>query len=535
MAPNCAELITATLAAQLAGIAAPMGSGLSQQHLAELLRRSGARVLVTAGPDLAPDTWDAAQELARQGRLDAILVLRATAAATPPEPLPAIDGVRIGYLAELAAALDPSAFHGDRPRSSDLAALFHTGGTTGAPKLAAHTHANEVTDAWMLSAISGLDQETVVFAGLPLFHVNAVVVTLLSPLFKGQSVVWAGPLGYRDPALYRNFWKIVEHYRIAAMSAVPTVYGVLTQTPVDADISSLRFPLVGASPLPAAVRDGFRGHTGITLVQGYGLTEATCASARTFPDVSRPGSVGQRLPYQRMRVVRVGADGTWEDLPAGETGLLTISGPTVFPGYVTDRDANGPVFDGLGKLRDGWLDTGDLARLDADGFVYLTGRAKDLIIRGGHNIDPVTIEDALLAHPQVTSASAVGRPDVHAGEVPVAYVTLAPGGTVTEEELGDWASQRVPERAAAPKTVTVLDALPQTAVGKPYKLALRTHATGAELRAALRQIAGVHRVEAAVEGSSIVAVVKVSAAADQAAIKAILGRYIIESRLEVGS
>jgi fatty-acyl-CoA synthase len=361
------------------------------------------------------------------------------------------------------------------------------------------------------------------------------VVTLLSPLFKGQAAVWAGPLGYRDPALYGNFWKIVEHYRIAEMSAVPTVYGVLAQTPVDASISSLRYPLVGASPLPDAVRDSFRGHTGITLVEGYGLTEATCASARTFPDVIRPGSVGQRLPYQRMRVVRVGADGTWEDLPAGETGLLAISGPTVFPGYVTDRDANGHVFDGLGKLRDGWLDTGDLARLDADGFVYLAGRAKDLIIRGGHNIDPAIIEEALLTHPQVTAASAVGRPDVHAGEVPVAYVTLAPGATVTEDELSDWASQRAPERAAAPKTVTVLDALPLTAVGKPYKLALRTDATGTELRAALGQIAGVYDVEATVEGSSIVAVVKISASANQAAIKAILGRYAIESRLEVMS
>jgi fatty-acyl-CoA synthase len=532
MSPNCAELITATLAAQLAGIAAPMGSGLSRQHLAELLRRSGARVLVTAGPDLAPDTWNTAQALARQGRLDAILVLRATGAAGPPEPLPAIDGVRIGYLADLAAAKDASAFAGVPPRSADLAALFHTGGTTGAPKLAAHTHANEVADAWMLSAISLFDQETVVLAGLPLFHVNALVVTLLAPLFKGQAAVWAGPLGYRDPALYGNFWKIVEHYRIAEMSAVPTVYGVLAQTPVDANISSLRYPLVGASPLPDAVRDSFRSHSGITLVEGYGLTEATCASARTFPDVIRPGSVGQRLPYQRMRVVRVGADGTWEDLPAGETGLLAISGPTVFPGYVTDRDANGHVFDGLGKLRDGWLDTGDLARLDADGFVYLAGRAKDLIIRGGHNIDPAIIEEALLTHPQVTAASAVGRPDVHAGEVPVAYVTLATGATVTEDELSDWASQRVPERAAAPKTVTVLDALPLTAVGKPYKLALRTDATGTELRAALGQIAGVHDVEATVEGSSIVVVVKISASSDQAAIKAILGRYAIESRLE---
>jgi fatty-acyl-CoA synthase len=533
MAPNCGELITATLAAELAGIAAPLGSGLSRQHLAELLRRSGARVLVTAGPELAPDTWDTARALAGQGRLNAVLVLRPTAATGAPEPLPAIDGVRIGYLAELATSMDASAFEGDPPRSTDLAALFHTGGTTGAPKLAAHTHAGEVADAWMLAAYSPFDSDTAVFAALPLFHVNALVVTLLAPLFKGQPVVWAGPLGYREPVLFQKFWQIVEHYRIASMSAVPTVYAALARCPVDADISSLRYPLVGAAPLPAAVRDSFGTRTGIALTQGYGLTEATCASARTFPAVPRPGSVGQRLPYQRMRVVRVAADGTWEDLPAGETGVLAIGGPTVFPGYVTGRTEDGYVLDGLGKLRDGWLDTGDLGRLDGDGFVYLAGREKDLIIRGGHNIDPAIVEDALLAHPQVTAASAVGRPDDHAGEVPVAYVTLAPGATATEDDLRDWAAGRVPDRTAAPKAVTILDTLPVTAVGKPYKLALRADAAGRELRAALGAIAGPHEVAANVEGSSIVAVVKVSPGTDEAAVKAILGRYAIEYRLEV--
>lgn len=503
MAPNCAELIVATLAAELAGIAAPLGSGLSRQHLAELLRRSGARVLVTAGPDLAPDTWETAQALAHEGRLEALLVLRPTGAAGAPEPLPAIDGVRVGYLGELAAAMDGSGFHGEPPRSADLAALFHTGGTTGAPKLAAHTHAGEVADAWMLSARSWFNDETAVFAALPLFHVNALVVTLLAPLFKGQPVVWAGPLGYRDPAIFREFWKIVEHYRIAAMSAVPTVYAALTRCPVDADISSLRYPVVGASPLPAAVRDGFQAHTGTTLVEGYGLTEATCASVLTFPDVRRPGSVGQRLPYQRMRAVRVAADGRWEDVPAGGTGVLTISGPTVFPGYVVDRTADGYVLDGLGKLRDGWLDTGDLARVDADGFVHLAGRAKDLIIRGGHNIDPATIEDALLAHPDVTAAGAVGQPDPHSGEVPVAFVTLAATATCSADELKAWAAGHVPERAAAPKHVQIVDEIPTTSVGKPYKPELQRRAAERAARAALAETGLDDRVRAALVDGAI--------------------------------
>ncbi|GAA5152449.1 acyl-CoA synthetase [Amycolatopsis dongchuanensis] len=527
MSPNCADLIPATLAAQLAGIAAPLNGGLSRDYLHELLRRSGARVLITAGPELAGGTWETAQALAPE--LDAILVVRPTGAAGEPAPLPGIEGVRVGYLDELASGMDSSTFAGDPPRASDLAALFHTGGTTGIPKLAAHTHANEIVNAWAIAANSVLDADSVIFAALPLFHVNALVVTLLAPLFKGQQAVWAGPLGYREPALYGQFWQIVEHYRIAAMSAVPTVYAVLAQCPVDADITSLRYAAVGAAPLPAAVRESFESHTGATLVEGYGLTEATCASAASLPDTPRPDAVGQRLPYQQVKVLR---PGTWEELPPGETGILAISGPTVFAGYVVGRDEHGYVLDGLGKLADGWLDTGDLARIDEDAFVYLAGRAKDVIIRGGHNIDPAMIEDALLAHPGVTAAGAVGRPDTHSGEVPVAYVTLAPGAETTEDELLEWASDHMPERTAVPKTVTVLDALPMTDIGKPSKLALRADATRRAICEALAPFRGVE-VDALIEDGTVVATVTVPSEVDESEVKGILGQYAIPSRIEV--
>ncbi|WP_433622029.1 acyl-CoA synthetase [Nocardia sp. CA-120079] len=533
IAPNCAELVPATLAAQVAGIAAPINGGLSHEHVAELLRRSGARVLITAGPELAPDTWTAARELAARGLLEALLVLRPTAASEPPPELSEIANVRIGYLDELAAQQDSTGFAGPSPSASDLAALFHTGGTTGVPKLAAHRHSGEVANAWMIAANSMLDEDAVMFAALPLFHVNALVVTLLAPLFRGQAVVWAGPLGYRDFALYAEFWNMVAHYKIAAMSAVPTVYAVLAQCPVGADISSLHYALVGASPLPPAVRESFQDHTGVTLVEGYGLTEATCASARSFPQAPRAGASGQRMPYQHVAVVRVADDGTWKRLPAGEIGVLVISGPTLFAGYVTGRDEHGHVVDGLGTVVDGWLNTGDLAHVDDDGFIYLHGRAKDLIIRGGHNIDPATIEDALLSHPQVGAAGAVGRPDVHAGEVPVAYVALTAGADVTEDELVSWAAERVHERAAAPKTVTILDALPVTDVGKPYKLGLRADATRRELLDALAEISGVTGIAAAVVDGAIVATVTLDTDADRAATETILGRYAMNWKVEV--
>jgi acyl-CoA synthetase (AMP-forming)/AMP-acid ligase II len=500
--------------------------------VSELLERSGARVLVAAGPELAPDVWKTARELAAAGRLDALLVIRPTAAGTDPEPLPDIGGVHLGYLSDEADEQPRDAFAGPPPSATEVAALFHTGGTTGTPKLAAHTHANEISDAWMIASTVVMRDDSVVFAALPLFHVNALLVTILAPLFRGLQVVWAGPLGYRDQALYANFWKLVERYRVSLMSAVPTVYAVLAGCAVDADISSLRFAIVGASPLPQAVRESFESATGVRLVEGYGLTEATCASAISSPGHPRPGSVGQRLPYQKMKVVRVTPEGEWVDLEQGEVGVLAIGGPTVFPGYVTGRGSDGPVLDGMGKLRNGWLDTGDLARLDDAGFVYLTGRAKDLIIRGGHNIDPAVIENALLGHPEVTGAQAVGRPDVHAGEVPVAFVTLAPGATTTAEELRVWAHEHVPEQAAAPKSVSVLSALPVTEVGKPFKPALRAVATQDAINAALQGVRGVKDVRGVVGGGAVVVVVALDAGADETAVKHTLDRFAITWRTE---
>jgi fatty-acyl-CoA synthase len=189
--------------------------------------------------------------------------------------------------------------------------------------------------------------------------------------------------------------------------------------------------------------------------------------------------------------------------------------------------------DGLDKLRDGWLDTGDLAWVDPDGFIHLAGRAKDLIIRGGHNIDPAVIESVLLAHPAVSAAQAVGRPDQHAGEVPVAFVTLVPGAGATPEELCAWAGNHVPEQAAAPKAVTVLDALPVTLVGKPFKPALRAEATRMAVTDALRKIPSVTGVRGVVEDGAVVVVVGLARGADETSVREALEHFAIIWRLEL--
>ncbi|WP_242530382.1 acyl-CoA synthetase [Nocardioides aromaticivorans] len=534
VAPNCLQLVPAMLGVQAAGVAVPLNGGLSAEHLATLLERAGVRHAVVASPDLDGGIWDKLSGLAAAGHLDHLFLLDPTDdTRSTVATLEGVDGVAVEYLADAAAAEQPG--HDDPHTAEDIAAVFHTGGTTGIPKLAAHTHANQVIDAWLIAADSTADtsgEPATMLGALPLFHVNALHVTMLAPMLKGQRVVWAGPLGYRDPALYGEIWKLVEHYSVATMSAVPTVYAVLAGCPVDADISSLRFAVVGASALPPAVRSAFEDRTGVPLLEGYGLTEGTCASARSFVTDPRPGSVGKRLPYQQLRVVDVAPDGSWTDVPAGGVGTLLIGGPTVFAGYVTGRGDDGFVLDHLGKVRDGWLDTGDLARID-DGFLYLTGRAKDLIIRGGHNIDPAAIEDALRAHPAVADAAAVGRPDPRAGEVPVAYVTVVADMQTSAVDLEEFVAASSLEPAARPKSVTIIDALPVTDVGKPYKLALRADAARRAIEDALADVAGVADVVGLVADGSVRVVVTVGADADVDAVGARLDEFALASEVVV--
>ena len=449
--------------------------------------------------------------------MTAVLALRPDGARGTP---PALDGdaaadgtpdgrpLTVAYLDEVIAGQPDSHLAGaEPPAADDLAAFVHTGGTTGAPKVAAHTHANQLACARGIAVCSGLAAGEGMLGGLPLFHVNALIVTGIAPMFSGARVVWPGPAGYRDKGLYARFWTIVEHYQIAAMSAVPTVYATLAQVPVDADIHSLRVPMVGAAPLPSSVREAFAAHTGRHLLEGYGLTEATCVSTWTRPGEERPGSVGRVLPGQQVKAVRIG-DGPWADCAPGETGVLVIGGPAVFAGYVTDPGLGGPRVSREGIVRDGWLDTGDLGMVDAGGFVHLTGRAKDLIIRGGHNIDPRVIEDGLLRHPGVRAAVAVGRPDRHAGEVPVAYVVPAGPGRFDEAELLAWAVTAIDEPAARPKRIYPVTEIPVTAVGKQFKPALIADAAVRALTEALTT-AGVAdaRVTAAHEDGRLVVTV----------------------------
>lgn len=462
LSPTHLETPALLLGAQAAGVSCAVNHLLEPGQVAAIVQASGADVLVALGPSQGRDTWERALAVAaRLPGLRALVQLRGDLPTDPDHPV----------LEDLADLQAPGPLE-HPPGPGDVAAYFHTGGTTGAPKLAAHTHGSQVANAWMMNTL-GEDRSSEgmpILAGLPWFHVNAFMVTGLATFALGATAVAPGPDGYRDPRFYASAWRLVERFEIAAMSAVPTVYGVLVQIPVDADVSSLRQPFVGAAPLTAALAQAWLAHTGVPLREGYGCTEATCTVTAT-PRLATPrlGAQGLPLPYSQVRVAALGDD-TDAPLPAGEVGRVLVRGPHVFAGYVEpDGSLRRPV-------RDGWYDTGDLGLLEADGWLRLTGRAKDLIIRGGHNIDPASIVEALESHPQVAAAAAVGRPDAHAGEVPVAYVALAPGATTTPDELLAHAADTLGERAAVPKSITVLPALPTTAVGKVSLLPLREDA-----------------------------------------------------------
>ena len=421
----------------------------------------------------------------------------------------------------------------------DLSSFFCTGGTTGAPKIAMRTHANEVTNAWGAGQfLNRIDASKTIFCGLPLFHVNAVQVTGLLPFSRGAHVILGTPQGYRGDGVVPRFWELVERHRINCFSGVPTLYATLLQQPTQGrDISSLEYGLCGAAPLPAELMRNFEESTGLKILEGYGLTEGTCVSTcNPSRGERRLGSIGLRVPLQPMKAVVLDESGAYvRDCARGEVGVLVIRGPNVFAGYKAPEHNKGLWIDAGDGMR--WLNTGDLGREDEEGYFYLTGRKKELIIRGGHNIDPASIEEPLHEHPAVQIAAAVGRPDAHAGEVPVAYVQLKQRTCVTEADLMSFLMAHIGERAALPKAIRIIPAMPLTAVGKIFKPALKNREIEGALGDALRN-AGVlnHSIRTCSDPSHGTTLeVSVARSSDAELARHVLGQFPFRLRLSTMS
>jgi fatty-acyl-CoA synthase/long-chain acyl-CoA synthetase len=260
----------------------------------------------------------------------------------------------------------------------------------------------------------------------------------------------------------------------------------------------------------------------MNIVEGYGLTEATClVSCNPVDGEKKVGSVGVAFPYTDLRIVKV-ADGQPVDCGTDEVGEICVSNPGVFAGHTYTEEAKNKDLYHFGTH----LRTGDLGRVDSDGYLWITGRAKDLIIRGGHNIDPAEIEEALLKHPAVAFAGAVGQPDARAGELPCAFVELVGGATVTEDELMAHCAEHVHERAAHPKHMTILDELPKTAVGKVFKPDLRKRAITRIYNQVLDEAGIAARVHEVVDDKKRGLVARLDRnGADESAVAQVLGDF----------
>jgi long-chain acyl-CoA synthetase len=422
MLTNRVELVVVMFAAWRIGAAlTPINPSLTAGEAAYQIEDSSARVLIHEG-----------------ATLDVAGVVMVDVATLP------------------ATRRGPGAVEATTPDA--LALLIYTSGTTGKPKGVMLDHANLTAMVGMITQALGLTPADRCLLILPLFHVNGILVSVLSPLAAGGCTSVTGRF---SPS---TFFDTVEAVRPTYFSAVPAIYAMLSALPddVDPDTSSVRFAVCGAAPMPAELIDRFERRYGPTIIEGYGLSECTCAATiNPIDGPHKPGTVG--LPLPGVEVALLDGDGRPTTDGRGE---VIVRGPNVMRGYLARPDETARALEG------GWLHTGDVGYFDADGYLVLVDRVKDMIIRGGENIYPKEIENTLYGHPQVLEAAVVGRPHAVLGEEPVAFVVLRDPGSVTPEELVELCSTSL-ARYKVPRDVIILDALPKNAVGKIAKPELR--------------------------------------------------------------
>jgi fatty-acyl-CoA synthase len=490
--PLLPDAFVTLFGAEAAGIANPVNPLLEPHQIAEILEAARTTVLVALGPMPGTDIWQKVEQVRGQ--------LKHLKAIVQVGPGDAAKGIHsFGEL--IRQQPSDRLVSGRKISGNDIAAYFHTGGTTGTPKLVRHTHANQVYQAWAMNLLFKSKPGRNLLYGMPLFHVGGSLTQALTTFSAGGCLVVLSPLGWRNPASVKNIWSLIDRYKCEAFSSVPTVLAAALGIPHgNADISSLKFAAAGGSAIPVAVGKAIQDKLKLPVLEVYGMTETSSVHTIAYPEQPiRLGSAGLPVPYSRVRIVKLDAEGRFErDCAPDEIGVVSMAGPGVFGGYLNDAHNRGAF------VEEGWVNSGDLGRLDSEGFLWITGRAKDLVIRGGHNIDPAPIEDIMFQHPAVGLAAVVGQPDAYAGELPIGYVQLKPGASVQPGELEAWVRERTPERAAVPVQVIPIDPMPLTGVGKVFKPKLRWDAAGRVFATALTPLRerGIDcRVEVGAHGS----------------------------------
>lgn len=350
--------------------------------------------------------------------------------------------------------------------ASDPALLMYTSGTTGTPKGALLSHANLVASARSVSAWHGLGPGDRVLSALPLYHINGQCIATISTLHSGGAIV----LPHRFSV--HEWWDLVDRYQVTWINMVPTIIAYLLNAVAPGPgrrYSSVRFGRSASAPLPPEQHQAFEQTFGIPVIEAMGMTE--CAST-VFANPQDPARRKYGSPGVPCGVEAKVVDADGRKLPAGEAGEILLRGPNVMQGYYKAPELTVQAID-----RAGWLRTGDLGYRDADGFYFITGRLKELIIKGGENIAPREIDEALLKHPAVLEAAAVGVPDADYGQEIFACVVLKPGKHCSEAELREFCLNEL-GRYKTPKRIRLLDELPKGPSGKVQRLKLVSAASG---------------------------------------------------------
>jgi long-chain acyl-CoA synthetase len=443
---NCPEVgITYNAIWRAGAVVTPVVFLVSPHELQHIMADSAAVAVVTT-PELLATVTAAA---AGAPQLRHVIVV-----GGEPDSLP--EHVRGVDFAELETAPAGSIVAVD---DDDLAALMYTGGTTGQAKGVMLSHRNLYYCSHSSHEASQAEGITRALTPLPLSHAYGMIVTLVG--FHATERALGVLQRWFDPA---DFLALAQQHRIQRTALVPAMVQMLLAQPLeDTDLSSLKYVNCGAAPLAAETREQWeRRVPSSEILEGYGCTESGAVISVNPPGGSRPGSVGRPIPGYQVSI-RDNADA---DVPAGTDGEICVRSDGVMAGYW-----NSPA-ETAATLLGGWLHTGDIGHLDADGYLYVVDRKKDLIIRGGFNVFPRDVEDVLLQHPAVAMAGVVGRPDERLGEEIVAFVSLRPGSEATPAEITEFARGQLAAHKY-PREVTILDAVPLTSVGKLDRKALR--------------------------------------------------------------
>jgi len=398
----------------------------------------------------------------KNSEIDTVVTIPQLAGRLQNTPLKVVD---LTQLPKTPPALAPPPF--PSPKADDLAVLMYTSGTSALPKGVMLTYGNLQSDVDAAIELAQLEKRHVFLGVIPLFHAFGMTAMMLAP------IQLAAPCIYMARFSAVGAMENVRKHKVSILLGVPSMFAALLhlKSASAEDFASIYVIISGGEPLPSNVREAFPARYGVPVLEGYGLTETSPVIALNVPQSSRAGSVGKLVPGATLKIT----DEQGHIVPEGESGEVWLKGPMIMKGYYKLPDESATALTG-----DGYFKTGDLGRMDADGFLYITGRKKDLIICAGEKVTPREVEEVLMQHPAIAEAAVVGRKDDSRGEAVVAFVVTKPGQTARPDEVRIFCREHGLAHFKIPRDFVFVEDLPRSPTGKVLKrqLAEKARALG---------------------------------------------------------